>query len=814
MPPIETNGDFVAGMNIAIQQVSDSLFESDWFMGDEYSVLPDCVIAEVHISPGLESVLLSSRQIDPVERTASFGRWWLDALTGQLVLSGVAAELLDVDAGFQSSMEVCFSQVVPEDVLALMNAVAHSCAFDANIECELRVINEFDGMRWLRMVSIPPSADMQGIQTGMLINVTASRNAAMRERLGFESTQFLVGTGSLGEAVTRVIQSVCENLGWECGAYWAMEPDVAGGDKLACKYFWHDSGSALDAFSRESRRIRIAPGEGWVGRVWSIGQASWVENIASGKNRMLRSSARESGLQSGYAFPVSFVMADGRRYCTGVLEFFSNLSRQREAQLPNLASAIGALVAQTAQRIEQTETIRRMAQMDGLTGLANRSHIHELTNMACLDAEMRAYSFGVMYIDLDHFKPINDAYGHDAGNFVLLEFAKRLSELAPTGCHIGRLGGDEFAILTHAITSREQLDRLAEKVLVAANTPFQFGAVGLSVSASIGISVYPENGKSMPELLRTSDAAMYRSKNSGRNGHCFYSGDMPAATSAIVQQLTMEVAMHHALLDNEFFLEYQPVFDSFGEHMVAVEALIRWRRPNGEIVRPDTFIPIAEKSRLILQIGRWVVKQACSDLAKFHQAGLSELKVHVNMTAAEFTGATLPQELAEIAKTAGVNPSHICLELTEGMVMQHADRVIPVMKALRKLGFQISLDDFGMGYSSLSRLKRLPITSLKIDRSFVRGVPHECGDCSIVRTIFDLGFHMKLQIVAEGIENDAQLIYLRQFGYPLMQGFLLAKPMPAAAIMALYANSNHVPEKNRIQPVHASSTRKKICLQS
>jgi EAL domain-containing protein (putative c-di-GMP-specific phosphodiesterase class I) len=281
--------------------------------------------------------------------------------------------------------------------------------------------------------------------------------------------------------------------------------------------------------------------------------------------------------------------------------------------------------------------------------------------------------------------------------------------------------------------------------------------------------------------------AMYRVKQNGRNAQGFFSGInasmFAAQRTLLVNQLTIEAELYHALIENQFFLEYQPVFDSHSEQMIAVEALIRWRRHTGEIVRPDIFIPIAEQSRLIVQIGRWVVRQACQDLAQLHSAGFANLRMSVNMAAPEFINAELPDELDAIIEASGIASHHLCLELTEGLVMQHPEKVLPVMTTLRQLGYQISLDDFGMGHSSLSRLKKLPISSLKIDRSFIAGLPHDRGDCAIVRTILDLGRHMKLQVIAEGVETDAQLIYLQQFGCTLVQGYVVSKPKSLRSLL-------------------------------
>ncbi|MGS0744244.1 putative bifunctional diguanylate cyclase/phosphodiesterase, partial [Glaciimonas sp. GG7] len=606
--------------------------------------------------------------------------------------------------------------------------------------------------------------------------------------------KFLVGTDTLGAAVTKVIKLVCENLGWEWGAYWAIEPGQAEDQQLACKYFWHDPDYPLTAFTDESCTLRMAAGAGLVGTVWQTGEARWIEDLVTDHSFLRYNSAEKCRLRSGYVFPVVYVTEDGIRNSPGVLEFYSRLSRQREAQLPNLSATIGALIAQTAQRLEQQETIRQLAQIDGLTELANRTYFYRMLDNQCADSAASGASFGLIFIDLDRFKPVNDAFGHEAGNVVLREFAQRLQALAPPGSYVGRLGGDEFAIMLiperASLLLGALLDALAERVLVAARTPFMFEGNEMAVSASIGISIFPENGMTSPELLRSADEAMYRIKKNGRNALSFFSNStsqtLAVQQSDVALRLTLEAELHQGLADNAFFLEYQPIFDGGGQHMQAVEALIRWRRANGEVVRPDIFIPIAEQSSLIVSLGRWVLRQACSDLAILHRSGFGELQMHVNMAAPEFTSSDFPDELSAILKETGIASYHLCLELTEGMVMQQPDKVIPVMRALRQLGVGISLDDFGMGYSSLSRLKNLPISSIKIDRSFVSGLPNQKEDKAIVRTIIELGRHMHLDVIAEGVETDAQLAYLRQYGCSLIQGYVLSRPKLLNDLIALY----------------------------
>ncbi|MFZ6765872.1 EAL domain-containing protein [Undibacterium sp. Di26W] len=746
-----------------------------------------------HITPELSEILANSCRYDPIESAASFGRWWLDVDSGELVLSQHAADLLWVGAGWYANLESGLSHAVLEDLSTLTNALKTPQVNNRQAECDIRVISEIHGMRWLRMVIMPEAVFHSGLVAGVLLDITASKHAAMRERLSFESTRLFVGTDTLGTAVTKLIQLVCENLGWEWGAYWALQADKQGQQKLSCQHYWHGAQDALNSFTQESLSMHMTPGDGLVGQVWQRGEARWVEDMQSDREFLRNNSASQCKLRSGYVFPVAYVTDEGDRHSPGVLEFYSCLSRQREAQLPTVSASIGALIAQTAQRLEQQETIRQLAQIDGLTELANRSHFYRMLDKTCLDNSRNKAPFGLIFIDLDRFKPVNDAFGHEAGNVVLKDFAQRLQSLVSGRDLVGRLGGDEFAILLHPDNSStpfiEQLDVLAKKVLDAAQVPVLFNHHEVAISASIGISIFPENGMNSPDLLRSADTAMYRIKKTGRNALSFFSTSttqtLAMQQSDLAQRLTMEVELYQAMTNQSLFLEYQPIFDG-SRSIVAVEALLRWRRLNGEMVRPDIFIPIAEQSHLIVQIGSWVVKQACHDLAILHQAGFQDLKVHVNMAPSEFTSNTLPEELCNVVQQSGIASHHLCLELTESMLMQQPDRVIPIMHSLRQLGFGISLDDFGMGYSSLSRLKNLPISSMKIDRSFVSGLPDQAEDRAIVRTIIELGRNLRLDIIAEGVETDSQLAFLRQFGDTQIQGFVMCRPQPLNELIRLH----------------------------
>lgn len=753
------------------------------------------------IVPDLEKVLaiaaqdeywqpiINQLQHSSLEKWVGFGCWWLHLPTQRLLISKGAGELLDMELGVYSLKDILAKtkQINPDQLDSFL-------APHVSGSHEFRILHPLIGSRWFKITELSMIAD---IKAGIIVDITNQKLALMRERFSFATSQFLVSAQQIKAAITKVIQLVCENLGWDWGAYWAMEQRYRSESRLYCKYYWHHPEAELKAFTDHSLALSMGAGEGLVGRVWHSSQPSWVEDMDRDYDFLRRFSAKHCNLKSGYAFPISYVSSDGTRHSVGVMEFFSAFSRQEEAQLPSLSAMIGALVAQTIQRMEQQESIQHLARIDDLTGVYNRQYFHDVLDKACFKATANQQSFAVLFIDLDRFKPINDGFGHDAGNLVLQEFAKRLQLLVSDGDLIGRLGGDEFAILSHNIQQLPQLQIFAEQVLLAARTPFYFAGHELTVSASVGVSVFPDNGWTSAELVRSADMAMYKSKQRGRNALTFVSEDssedLAKQRSLLVQQITIEAELHHALVKNQFFLDYQPIFDfnAVGMRMVAVEALIRWRRANGDIVHPDVFIPIAEQSRLIVQIGRWVFKQACLDLLHLQQSGFKDLQLNVNMAALEFTNPSLPYELNEIAEQCGVAPRYLCLEITEGMIMRQPDKVIGVMRSLRKLGFKISLDDFGVGHSSLTRLKVLPISSLKIDRSFVMGLPDDRGDRAIVRTILDLGKHMHLAVVAEGVETDRQLSYLRQFGCHLIQGYVLSKPLSIKALLQEYVERHY-----------------------
>jgi diguanylate cyclase (GGDEF)-like protein len=748
---------------------------------DQGNLCPQCATAVHH---------------DAIDSLAGLGRWSLARGAQHLCLSATAMRLLGMEPGDAGPWS---ERVVPEDRQALETALAALAGSQAAISCEFRLVEREQGVRWLRLQSV--AAGQQQVVHGMLTDITMLKRAALRERFNFALTQYLIGTDTLDEAVYKIIHLVCEELGWEWGAFWAREQNGTA-EVLRCRHIWHTPDRDYTPLRSAAAMLVVEAGQGAVGRTWQSGQSLWVEAGADHSDVARVQAALHCGLQSGFFFPVTYVGADGRLHSVGVLEFFSAEPRQREAQLPGLAESISALIAQAGQRMVQQERVRVLAQTDEMTGLTNRAHFHALLDAACARGER----FGLLYIDLDQFKPINDGFGHAAGNAVLCQFAERLRQLAPAGACVARLGGDEFAIMMAAGADQQALDALAGAILDAARKRFNYLGHDLSVSASIGVSLFPLHGADTAALLHAADAAMYQSKRNGRNLVSYFGNEGDSQQRLVAAQLLMLSALQDALQRNEFFVEYQPIRDLQNDQVVGLEALIRWRKADGSIVPPDQFIPVAEQSRLIVYIGRWVIEQVCRDLPLLQAAGLPDVQVHINMAAPEFLDDDLPHELMAIVDAAGVDPARICLELTEGVIMRRIDKTLPIMRELVRLGFEISLDDFGMGYSSLSLLKTLPISSIKIDRVFLQGVPHNRNDCAIVRTIIDLGLNMQLRIIAEGVESAAQLDFLRQFDCTQVQGYLSGRPIELAGLLARYAAvSENLTLPRRLTAQHAPS---------
>jgi diguanylate cyclase (GGDEF)-like protein len=421
------------------------------------------------------------------------------------------------------------------------------------------------------------------------------------------------------------------------------------------------------------------------------------------------------------------------------------------------------------------ERIEYLATHDALTGLPNRVMFSQVLHLAIASAQRYQRGLAVLLIDLDRFKIINETLGHEAGDNVLKEMSVRLKNCLRTSDVVARLGGDEFVVLLQDIDEGSEISTVARKILSTLMKPINVRGQECRLTASLGICSYPGDGVDEQSLMKNADSAMYLAKEEGKNNFQFYSHHM---NNQSLERLTLETSLQGALERNEFALHYQPKVDLRTGAISGVEALIRWKSSMG-LVSPAQFIPLAEETGLIVPIGRWVLRTACQQNVEWQRAGLPPMRMAVNLSARQFGDENLLADIRTALADSGMRPELLELEITEGMVMKNADRALKLIGSLKEMGVYLAIDDFGTGYSSLAQLKRFPIDTLKIDRSFIRDIPDDAEDKAITEAIIAMGRSLNLTIVAEGVETEAQAAFLREHACDEMQGYYFSKPIVA-----------------------------------
>ena len=439
-----------------------------------------------------------------------------------------------------------------------------------------------------------------------------------------------------------------------------------------------------------------------------------------------------------------------------------------------VAGLIGTIVDIT-ERKQAEARVLHLAQYDELTGLPNRSMFHQRVGHALVQAKRNGKALALLFIDIDDFKKINDSLGHEAGDRALKVIAARLRECLREADTVCRLGGDEFVVLIEEPLQPESVAEVAKKILAAIAQPFPFETQEYHLTASVGISTYPGDSEDMQGLMKNADIAMYRAKEQGRNNYQFYSVQMNVHT---MERLALESDLRRALERDEFLLHYQPKVDIRSGRITGVEALLRWQRPGQELVMPAHFIPLAEETGLIVPVGEWVLKTACLHSKACQDLGLPRLAIAVNLSARQFAQESLLQDVARTLHDTAQDPALLEFEITESMVMRNPEHAVKLLNGLKAMGIRLSLDDFGTGYSSLSYLKRFPLDSVKIDRAFIQDLPGDVDDAAITRAIIAMAHSLRLKVIAEGVETEEQLRFLRELGCDEMQGYYFSRPLP------------------------------------
>ncbi|RXT07120.1 EAL domain-containing protein [Ammoniphilus sp. CFH 90114] len=432
-----------------------------------------------------------------------------------------------------------------------------------------------------------------------------------------------------------------------------------------------------------------------------------------------------------------------------------------------------ALFADITKRKQAELMIKKMAYFDSLTDLPNRTLFYDRLTQAINQAKRTKKPIAVLFLDLDRFKIINDSLGHTAGDQLLQEVSKRLLTCIREGDTVSRQGGDEFTILL-ANTSSTGAATVAGRIIDMISQPMVLNGHEILVTPSIGIGMFPEDGDNVENLLKNADTAMYHAKDLGKNNYQFYSSKLD---QQVLERLTLENELRKALEKKEFVLHYQPLIHINSQKIIGVEALIRWQHPQLGVISPTKFIPLAEETGLIVSIGKWIIQTACAQTKAWQDKGYPPLKVSVNLSGRQFKEPDLVDTICGILKVTGLEPQYLELEITENISMNNVHLTIQTLQELKALGLKISIDDFGTGYSSLNYLKKFPIDTLKIDQSFVRDIHTDRDDAAIVKAIMAMAFSLDLNVIAEGVETQEQLLFLVKQRCPEAQGYYFNKPL-------------------------------------
>ncbi len=655
------------------------------------------------------------------------GYWVRDAASGELLYIGPAWERLTGAAPpVGASYEKLFEAIHPEDRARMQRAVAAAPLGGVDAEC--RMLHADGSVRWVRSRTFPIRNSVGEVyRVGGIAEDITERKAAI-------------------EALARSEELLRQLAGNIPEAFWVREAD--------------------------SERILYAS-PGWQaitgGPALSSLQDIWKIVHPDDRERV-RAEARAASA-GGVDHEYRFTRADGELRWLRVRSF-----PIRDAGGDSRRVAVVA--EDVTEKKAGEQRLLQLAHYDHLTDLPNRAYFSEALERTLAQARRNQWVVGVLFIDLDRFKGVNDTLGHAAGDELLQQVANRLLQCVRLRDVVGRLGGDEYALLLPSLEQPEHAGSVAAKILESFTRPFEIGGRELFVTPSIGIATFPADGDQAGELLRNADAAMYRAKEVGRNTYRYYTGQMNRLAA---EKLELEGLLRHALERGEFVLHYQPKLELASGRVSGLEALLRWQRPDVGLVSPATFIPLLEETGLIVPVGDWVVAEACRQLKAWQAEGAAPVPIAVNLSARQFREKDLAARIERAAREHALAPGELELEITESALMSNDADVVAALDALRAAGMGIALDDFGTGYSSLSYLKRFPFSAVKIDQSFVSGVMTDPNDAAIALSVIGIGRSLGLRVTAEGVETKEQLEFLRANRCDEIQGYHFARPMDAAA---------------------------------
>ncbi|CUW39243.1 Response regulator receiver modulated diguanylate cyclase/phosphodiesterase with PAS/PAC sensor(S) [Magnetospirillum sp. XM-1] len=660
---------------------------------------------------------------------AGMGAWEVDAQSRRIVRAGHIERVFGcVGQGFGGSLDRFLDHVVEDDRVVLARAYERLLNETAPLQVEFRGIRPDGTVRWLRAQgkAIPSRAERPQRIIGVLQDVSDHKAAEDRQRQAltvFEATR----DGLL--ILDPLLRVVTVNPGY-CAITGYDEADLLGRRPHMLEV------GAQPTDLHDEIMEALKEGGRWRGEI-------------AARNR------------------------DG-----GILPLLMNIAAVR-SEHDSVVHYVAAFTDLTAIRAAE-ERLQHLAHYDPLTDLPNRLLAGDRLDHAMERGRRDRKTLAVLFVDLDYFKRINDTLGHSVGDVVLKTVAQRMRGAVRAEDTVARLGGDEFMVILEQAENPDDIAAVAMKIRAAVKQPLMVNGRELATSASIGISLFPEDGQTREALIQAADTAMYAAKETGRNGYAFYTREM---TERVIQAVASDSDVRRALAADELVLFYQPQISLESGEVEGVEALIRWNHPEQGLLGPAQIIPPAERGGFIIDIGDWVVAEACRQIRKWQEAGLPSFRVAVNASAQQMRNGRLLRAVQDALAETGISPDMLEIEITESM-LQNEDECIATLHALKQLGVTLAIDDFGTGYSCLSSLKSLPIQRLKIDRAFIEGIPGDINDVAIAEAIVAMAHRLRLSVVAEGVETEAHMEFLRTVGCEGVQGFFHARPMPAGEVPA------------------------------
>jgi diguanylate cyclase (GGDEF)-like protein/PAS domain S-box-containing protein len=705
------------------------------------------------------------------QRMARLGSWEISGQSRHMVWSDELYRMLGVERGSLVALDDFLAAVHPGDRQKVRDMLRLSSDPGSVLELEHRLRLHDGTERWaLTKAKLGEPLGEGGVWRGTTMDITDRKRAESTLQTEHQVTRILAAGGDDDSVLPALLKVLGTRLNMVCAVQWLAE----GAHALRCERVW-----CTDKVDRSERVHMLLQASGSQLARAALQKRELVLAALQSNRQPLYAGGvggERVALHSAVAFPI--VAANS---VLGVIELFSEAPARIDGSAADLLCSIGAQLGQHHQRTLAEDALKFVAAHDALTGLPNRLEFQELLEAALRRARRERGPLAVVFIDLDRFKLLNDSVGHGAGDRFLQECARRIKDALRQSDTVARIGGDEFVVMLEGMGRPQDITAVVQKLLDRLKEPFLAEGREFAASASIGISLYPADGIDAASLIKHADMAMYRAKQQARGSYRFFAASM---NEEMERRFGVEADLRRALARDELVVYYQPRVSARTGRITGAEALLRWRHPQRGIVAPGEFIPLAEETGLIVPIGEWVLKAACARARQWKEEGF-DLRVSVNLSARQFAEKTLVEEVARALRSSGLAPEALELEVTETVVMQNPAQAGQTLEELKGLRVGLSLDDFGIGYSSLSYLKMFPFDALKIDRAFVAGIPADREDVAIAEAVIYLAHALDMRAVAEGVETEEQAQWLSKFGCEELQGDLLAKAMASEALMPL-----------------------------